>query len=99
MEEACDGVEAVRMVSESEPGYYDLVFMDIQMPKMDGYEAARAIRGLDRSDAAVLPVIAMTANAFDEDVRSALRAGMNAHFAKPIDVEELRQLLQAYLGF
>ncbi|MBS5062655.1 MAG: response regulator [Hungatella hathewayi] len=98
VEEACDGVEAVRMVSESEPGYYDLVFMDIQMPKMDGYEAAKAIRGLDRSDAAVLPVIAMTANAFDEDVRSALRAGMNAHFAKPIDVEELRQLLQAYLG-
>ena len=98
VEEAVDGTEAVKMVSGSEPGYYDLIFMDIQMPNMDGYEATKAIRELDRSDTFALPIIAMTANAFDEDVRSALRAGMDAHFSKPIDVEDLWQLLKTYLG-
>ena len=67
------------------------------MPKADGYEAARAIRALERHDAARIPIIAMTANAFDEDVRAALRAGMNAHFAKPFDVAKLEQLLLRWL--
>lgn len=97
VEEACDGVQAVRMVSESEPGYYDMIFMDVQMPNMNGYEATRAIRSLDRADTARLPIVAMTANAFDEDVRTALRAGMDAHFAKPIEIVKLEQMLYRYL--
>ena len=97
VEEACDGVQAVRMVSESAPGYYDMIFMDVQMPNMNGYEATRAIRSLDRADTARLPIVAMTANAFDEDVRTALRAGMDAHFAKPIEIVKLEQMLYRYL--
>lgn len=98
IEEACDGEEAVRMVSAAPEAYYDLIFMDIQMPVMDGYTAAETIRRLSRNDVKNLPIIAMTANAFDEDVRSALRAGMNAHLAKPVDVDALNRLLQQYLG-
>ena len=97
VEEACDGARAVQMVSESAPGYYDMIFMDVQMPIMDGYEATRAIRSLDRADTARLPIVAMTANAFDEDVRTALRAGMDAHFAKPIEIAKLEQMLYLYL--
>lgn len=98
IEEACDGEEAVRKVAESEEGYYDLILMDIQMPKLDGYEATKSIRMLDRSDVKDLPIIAMTANAFAEDAQAALRAGMNAHFAKPIDLQLLDQLLYSYLA-
>ena len=98
VEEACDGARAVQMVSESAPGYYDMIFMDVQMPIMDGYEATRAIRSLDRADTARLPIVAMTANAFDEDVRTALRAGMDAHFAKPIEIAKLEQMLYRYLS-
>lgn len=98
IDEACDGKEAVMKVAESEEGYYDLILMDIQMPEMDGYEATRNIRSLGRSDVREMPVIAMTANAFDEDVRMALRAGMNAHFSKPIDVRTLKQMLYTYLS-
>ena len=97
VEEAGDGVQAVRMVADSDVGYYGLIFMDIQMPVMDGYEAAKAIRRLKRPDASDIPIVAMTANAFEEDIRAALRAGMNAHFAKPIDVKELEELLCRYL--
>ena len=82
----------------SEEGYYDLIFMDIQMPVMDGYQAARAIRGLERRDVSCMPIIAMTANAFEEDVRAAIRAGMNAHFSKPIDLDALESLLSRYLN-
>ncbi|MCB6203554.1 response regulator [Extibacter muris] len=98
IDEACDGKEAVMKVAESADGYYDLILMDIQMPEMDGYEATRNIRLLERNDVRGMPVIAMTANAFDEDVRMALRAGMNAHFSKPIDVRTLRQMLYTYLS-
>ena len=98
IDEACDGKEAVRMVQESEEGYYDLILMDIQMPKMDGYEAARKIRALNRKDVSALPIVAMTANAFAEDVQAARRAGMNDHLAKPIDLEELERILGHYLG-
>ncbi len=97
IEEAWNGEEAVRKMAESPENYYDLILMDIQMPKMDGYEATRAIRAMKRVDAAKIPIIAMTANAFEEDVRAALRAGMNAHFAKPIDMETLSKLLWQYL--
>ncbi len=97
IDEACDGEEAVRMVSESKERYYDMILMDIQMPKMDGYEATKAIRSLDRHDIAALPIIAMTANAFEEDVRAALRAGMNEHFAKPINIMRFEQMMHKYL--
>ena len=96
--EAVDGGEAVDKVMRSEEGYDDLIFMDIQMPVMDGYQAARAIRGLERRDVCRMPIIAMTANAFEEDVRAAIRAGMNAHFSKPIDLDALESLLSRYLN-
>jgi len=97
IDEACDGAEAVKMVARSGEGYYDLILMDIQMPRLDGYEAARAIRNLERRDVLTLPIVAMTANAFEEDVQEAMRAGMNAHFAKPVDTNVLEQLLYKYL--
>lgn len=96
--EARNGVEAVEKLSESAEGYYDMIFMDIQMPLMDGYEAARTIRALDRKDAAAIPIVAMTANAFEEDVREAYKAGMNVHLAKPVDLTELRRILHLYLS-
>lgn len=93
VERAEDGIVCVDMLSKAEPGYYDAVLMDIQMPNMDGYKAAEKIRraGLD------VPIIAMTANAFDEDKKNALAAGMNAHLAKPIDIGELVDTLQNIL--
>ncbi len=86
-----NGAEAVRVITESAEGYYDLIFMDIQMPVMDGYEAAKAIRNLERTDASAIPLVAMTANAFDEDVREALKSGMDAHLSKPIDIVTLKK--------
>lgn len=97
VEEAYDGREALDKFSQSPQGYYDLLFMDIQMPGMNGYEATEAIRALERADAAKVPIVAMTANAFEEDVRAALRAGMNAHLSKPIDVKMLEEILYRYL--
>ncbi|MDO5116477.1 MAG: response regulator [Synergistaceae bacterium] len=97
-DEARNGEEALRMVAESAPGYYSLVFMDIQMPLMDGYEATRRIRLLEgRPDAASLPIVAMTANAFVEDVEAALKAGMNGHIAKPVNLAELYETLKRWL--
>ncbi|MBQ7608384.1 MAG: amino acid permease [Desulfovibrionaceae bacterium] len=93
VEEACNGQEAVQKVGEAEPGYYDLVLMDIQMPVMDGYAATRAIRALDGEQAHV-PIIAMTANAFDEDKKAALASGMNGHLTKPITIEKLLETVQ-----
>lgn len=92
-EKAENGREAVDMVAGHAPYYYDAVLMDIRMPVMDGLEAAAAIRNLERQDAGSLPIIAMSANAFDEDVRKSLEAGMNGHLAKPIDVDELLRVL------
>ena len=97
VEEACDGGEAVLKVSRSEEGYYSLILMDVQMPVMNGYEATKAIRNLDRKDAARIPIVAMTANAFEDDRQEALRSGMNDHFSKPIDVKALEKLLAQYL--
>ena len=77
----------------SEPGRYDMIFMDVQMPVMNGYEATRAIRASKHPSAKSIPIIAMTANAFDDDVRQALDSGMNAHLAKPIDMEKLKKII------
>ena len=86
----CDGDEAVETFRNSPPGTFDMLFMDIMMPKRNGYEATRAIRALpDRPDAREIPIIAMTANAFAEDVQASLDAGMNGHIAKPIVIEEV----------
>ena len=97
VETAEDGTVAVEKVKNSSPGYYSLVLMDIQMPKMNGYDATRAIRALDDPELAGIPIVAMTANAFEEDRRQALECGMNAHIAKPIDVEKLMEILTAIL--
>ena len=93
-----DGQAAVERMGSAQPGQYDLILMDIQMPIMDGYEAARRIRAMDRPGVTDIPIIAMTANAFDEDRRTALEAGMNGHIAKPIDVPKLMELLQKQLA-
>lgn len=98
VDEACDGEEAVAKISGAAQGYYDQVFMDVQMPKMDGYEATKTIRSLPRQDTKLLPIVAMTANAFEEDIQMALRVGMNEHFAKPIDVKALEHILWKYLS-
>ncbi len=93
----CDHAEngqvAFELFEQSEVGTYDAILMDIRMPVMDGLEAAAAIRALDREDAKRVPIIALTANAFDEDVQHSLQAGMNAHLAKPVEVEHLYQTL------
>ncbi len=96
-EEAQDGSIAVEKVRASVPGYYDLVLMDIQMPVMDGYEASRAIRALEDERLAAVPIVAMTANAFEEDKQAALDAGMNGHLAKPFDVDELFEMLASVI--
>ena len=92
-----NGRQTVQAFSNNPPGTYDAILMDIQMPEMNGYEASNAIRGLERKDAAGIPIIAMTANAFAEDVQAALEAGMNAHIAKPIDMDVLITTLQKIL--
>ena len=97
VETAEDGREALNMVSASTPGTYDAILMDIQMPVMDGYEAARAIRRLENPELAQIPILAMTANAFPEDVRAALDAGMQAHIAKPVDIVQLMRELKKVL--
>ena len=93
-----DGTVAVEKVENSAPGDYALILMDIQMPRLNGYDATRAIRALENPALASIPIIAMTANAFDEDRRRALECGMNAHIAKPIDVENLLEVLTNILS-
>ena len=98
VESAPDGTDAVAMVEKSEEYYYDAVLMDVQMPIMDGYEATRTIRNMARDDVKTLPIIAMTANALEEDKEAALKNGMNAHLAKPIDVEVFMEVLSRYVS-
>ena len=97
VETAENGEIAVDMVSAAEPGYYDVILMDIQMPVMDGYAAARAIRSLPDRELAGIPIIAMTANAFQNDIREAEAAGMNGHIAKPLDVPVMLKTLREVL--
>ena len=98
VEQAADGAEVVNMVKEHEADYYDAVLMDIQMPNMNGYEATEAIRNLDDQKIASIPIIAMTANAFEEDKQNAADAGMNGHISKPIDRNQLTTVLSQILG-
>lgn len=97
VEMAENGREAVDKFASSAPGYFDLIFMDIQMPVLNGYEASKEIRGLLHPDAQTIPIVAMTANAFAEDVQEARKAGMNEHIAKPLDVNRLFMTLSKWL--
>ncbi len=98
IEEAEDGAKAVELFENSRAGYYDLILMDIQMPNMDGCEAARRIRSMERSDAKSIPIFAMTANAFAEDEERSRSAGMNAHLSKPIDVNAVYEKMNEYIS-
>ncbi len=98
IEIASNGQIAVDMLKASEPGYYQLVLMDVQMPVMNGYDAVKAIRRLENRELASIPVLAMTANAFEEDRQQALRCGMNGHIAKPIDIDKLFETLSEVLN-
>ncbi|MBQ9537394.1 MAG: response regulator [Desulfovibrionaceae bacterium] len=97
VERAEDGQIALDLFSKSEPGYYNCVLMDLRMPNMNGYEATKAIRALNRPDAPALPIIAMTADAFAEDAKECLACGMNAHLTKPIDLDALNKTLRQHL--
>ena len=97
IEFAWNGKEALDRFMETKEHYFDLIFMDIQMPVMDGYAAARAIRSTEKKDAARIPIVAMTANAFVEDARNCRLAGMNGHIAKPIDIMQLYDILEKWL--
>ena len=98
VEQAENGKVAADKVATSEPGYYDLVLMDVQMPVMGGYEAAQLIRKLDNKELASIPIIAMTANAFKEDIENARNAGMNGHIAKPIDLAQMKKTIEEVLS-
>lgn len=98
IETAEDGSIAVDIMKQVEPGHFDLILMDVQMPIMNGYDATKAIRSLENPEIANIPIVAMTANAFEEDQRTALESGMNAHVAKPIDVPKLMEVLHSLLG-
>ncbi|MDR0832421.1 MAG: response regulator [Bacillales bacterium] len=97
IEEAEDGTVAVQKFTENNPNYYDIIFMDIRMPIMDGYEATKSIRAIGSDYAKKIPIIALTANAFKEDIDAAKAAGMNSHVAKPVDYEKLIEQLFKYL--
>ena len=98
MTKTWDGQEAVELFRNSELGEFDVILMDIMMPIMDGYEAAKMIRSLDREEAKEVPIIAMTANAFTEDRIRAKEAGMDEHVAKPVDVELLIKVIHKLVG-
>ena len=97
VEHAEDGVEAADMVLSCEDGYYDIILMDIQMPRMNGYDATRAIRASSRSYCKQVPILAMTANAFAEDVQAAKTVGMNEHLSKPLELPALARALKRWL--
>ena len=98
VEVACDGIEAVEKIREMGPDHFDAVLMDIDMPRMNGYDATRAIRALPDAKAGELPILALTANAFAEDKQKAFESGMNAHISKPIDRKSLIETLGRFLG-
>ena len=98
VETAGDGAEAVEMVRASQPGYYALILMDLRMPVMDGHAAARAIRALENPGLAGVPIVALSANTFDEDRKQSAESGMNAHLAKPLDVDRLLEVISGITG-
>ncbi|MDE5718325.1 MAG: response regulator, partial [Lachnospiraceae bacterium] len=98
IETAENGKEAVDMVLASKEGYYDLILMDLQMPVMNGYEATTALRAMEREDARKVPIVAMTANAFLEDIQQSKACGMNEHMSKPLDVDQLQRMLARWLS-
>ena len=95
---AGDGIEAVNRINETPEDRYDLVLMDIQMPRMDGYTATREIRTLSNNRKANIPIVAMMANAFEEDRRKALECGMNGHIVKPIDLKTIIKVIDRVLA-
>ena len=95
---AQNGQEAAELFQKSEPGHYDLILMDIMMPVMNGYEAAIQIRKMDHADAVSIPIIAMSANAFPDDIAKAKRAGMNEHLAKQVDGNRMLEVIGNYIG-
>lgn len=97
-EVAVNGLETAEKFEKSEPGHYDIILMDVQMPVMNGYDATRRIRSSSHPEAKTIPIVAMTANTFAEDVRNALDAGMNEHLAKPIDMDTMRELISRLIG-
>ena len=94
---APDGSVAVEKMRQARPGDYDAILMDIQMPVMNGWEAARAIRGLSNPALAKIPIIALSANVFESDLRKSAESGMNAHLAKPMDVVEVQKTIEEFL--
>ena len=97
VDHAENGRFAVEMFAKHEEGYYDAILMDLRMPDMDGLEATRRIRAMNRSDAKSIPVIALTADAFDEDVQHSMQAGLNAHLCKPVEPDVLFKTLDSLL--
>ena len=95
---AANGEEAVEKIRSSPAGRYDIILMDIQMPVLDGYEAAKQIRALDDPEKASIPIVAVTANAFEEDRKVAMEAGMNGHLAKPYDIPKIMETLKKLLN-
>lgn len=98
VDRAENGETGVALFEQSAQGYYDMIFMDVRMPKVDGYEATRMIRALERPDAKQVTICALSANAFSDDIRQSMDAGMNEHLAKPLDITMLAEVLQKYLG-
>ena len=92
-----NGRIAVELFNAHEPGYYDAILMDMRMPEMDGLEATKVIRSMERPDAQVIPIIALTANAFDDDVQRSMQAGLNAHLSKPIEPDQLFATLESLI--
>ncbi|MEG1863314.1 MAG: response regulator, partial [Oscillospiraceae bacterium] len=92
------GLQAIEIFAQKDAGYYDAILMDIRMPVMDGLTAAKSIRQMRKADAKTIPIIAMTANAFDEDMEKAKAAGMNAHLSKPIEPLTLYQTIQQFIS-
>ena len=92
-----DGAQAVERIRTTPPGAYDVILMDIMMPVMDGLEATRVIRSMERKDCRTIPIIAMSANAFDDDLKKSVECGMNGHLSKPVEVEKLYHILDQVL--
>ncbi len=97
VQEAVDGEQAIEIFKESKSGSIDMILMDIMMPQMDGFEATKIIRGLDRPDAMPIPIIAMTGNTFEEDIRKSSDVGMNGHLSKPVKPSVLRSTILKYI--